>query len=73
MPLTLKDLEKAQAKLGDDYRIELVDGKITVMSPYRFHVMLYWLKIGALAMRQELAQRLGRNESTVRSFQSSEQ
>lgn len=33
MPLTAKDLENVQAKLGDDYRVELVDGKITVMSP----------------------------------------
>lgn len=33
MPLTAKDLEKVQAQLGDDYRVELVDGKITVMSP----------------------------------------
>ena len=33
MPLTVKDLEKVQAQLGDDYRIELVDGEITVMSP----------------------------------------
>lgn len=33
MPLTAKDLEAVQAKLGGDYRVELVDGKITVMSP----------------------------------------
>lgn len=33
MPLTVKDLEKVQAKLGDEYRVELVDGRITVMSP----------------------------------------
>ncbi len=33
MSLTVKDLEKVQAKLGNDYRVELVDGKITVMSP----------------------------------------
>jgi Uma2 family endonuclease len=33
MSLTVKDLEKVQAKLGDEYRIELVEGKITVMSP----------------------------------------
>jgi Uma2 family endonuclease len=33
MPLTVKDLEKVQTKLGDDYRVELVDGRITVMSP----------------------------------------
>lgn len=33
MPLTVKDLEKVQVKLGDEYRVELVDGRITVMSP----------------------------------------
>ncbi|HEY9639525.1 MAG TPA: Uma2 family endonuclease [Coleofasciculaceae cyanobacterium] len=33
MPLTVKDLERVQSKLGNDYRVELVDGKITVMSP----------------------------------------
>lgn len=33
MPLTAKDLEKVQAKLGDEYQVELVDGRITVMSP----------------------------------------
>lgn len=33
MPLTVKDLENVRTKLGDDYRVELVDGKITVMSP----------------------------------------
>ncbi|WP_448597344.1 Uma2 family endonuclease [Thermoleptolyngbya sp.] len=33
MSLTVKDLEVVQAKLGDDYRVELVDGTITVMSP----------------------------------------
>ncbi|MBF2084132.1 Uma2 family endonuclease [Thermoleptolyngbya sp. C42_A2020_037] len=33
MSLTVKDLEALQAKLGSDYRMELVDGKITVMSP----------------------------------------
>lgn len=33
MALTAKDLEKVQAKLGDGYRAELVDGRITVMSP----------------------------------------
>jgi len=33
MPLTAKDLENVQTKLGDDYRVELVDGRITVMSP----------------------------------------
>lgn len=33
MSLTVKDLEAVQAKLGDDYRAELVDGRITVMSP----------------------------------------
>lgn len=33
MSLTVKDLEAIQAKLGSDYRMELVDGKIIVMSP----------------------------------------
>lgn len=33
MPLTVKDLESIQTRLGNDYRVELVDGRITVMSP----------------------------------------
>lgn len=33
MPLTVKDLEKVQAKLGDEYQAELVNGRIEVMSP----------------------------------------
>lgn len=33
MPLTFKDLEKVQSRLGDEYRAELVNGKIEVMSP----------------------------------------
>ena len=33
MPLTFKDLERVQTQLGDAYQVELVDGKITVMSP----------------------------------------
>jgi len=33
MPLTVKDLETVQTKLGDTYRVELVDGRILVMSP----------------------------------------
>lgn len=33
MTLSAKDLEAVQTKLGDDYRLELVSGAITVMSP----------------------------------------
>lgn len=33
MALTVKDLEKLQCQLDDDYRLELVDGEILVMSP----------------------------------------
>ncbi len=33
MTLTVKDLEKVQRQLGDDYRVELVDGEIVLMSP----------------------------------------
>jgi len=33
MTLTVKDLEKVQRQLGDDYRVELVDGDIVIMSP----------------------------------------
>jgi len=33
MTLTVEDLERVRTQLGDDYRVELVDGKITVMSP----------------------------------------
>lgn len=33
MSLTIKDLEQVQRRLGNDYRVELVDGRITVMSP----------------------------------------
>lgn len=31
--LTVEDLKTVQAKLGDDYRMELVNGEIVVMSP----------------------------------------
>lgn len=33
MSLTVKDLEKVQHKLGDGYRVELIDGEIVLMSP----------------------------------------
>lgn len=33
MTLTAKDLEHVQDTLGDDYRLELIAGKITLMSP----------------------------------------
>jgi Uma2 family endonuclease len=33
MPLTVKDLERVQTQLDSDYRVELVDGIINVMSP----------------------------------------
>lgn len=33
MSLTVKDLEKLQSQIDGDYRLELVDGKIIVMSP----------------------------------------
>lgn len=33
MTLTVEDLERVRTRLGNDYRVELVDGKITVMSP----------------------------------------
>ncbi|MCS6960625.1 MAG: Uma2 family endonuclease [Pseudanabaenaceae cyanobacterium SKYGB_i_bin29] len=33
MSLTIKDLEKIQSKLGDEYRLELVGGEIIVMPP----------------------------------------
>ena len=37
---------------------------VTASSKERLQ-MLYWLKTGAIATRQELAKRLGRNESTI--------
>ncbi|MER3434353.1 MAG: hypothetical protein C4288_13230 [Leptolyngbya sp. ERB_1_1] len=33
MSLTVQDLEKVQARLDDDYRAELINGEIIVMSP----------------------------------------
>jgi Uma2 family endonuclease len=33
MSLTVEDLAKVQAQLGNDYRLELVNGEIIVMSP----------------------------------------
>lgn len=33
MSLTIDDLKKVQSQLGDDYRIELANGEIIVMSP----------------------------------------
>lgn len=60
--------------MGNHFRVEIKESKeelqhrlsraITASSKERLQ-MLYWLKTNAIATRQELALRLGRNESTV--------
>jgi putative transposase len=60
--------------MGNHFRVEIKESKeelehrlrhaITASSKERLQ-MLYWLKTDAIATRQELAKRLGRNPSTV--------
>jgi transposase len=60
--------------MGNQFRVEVGESSselqhrlchaVTAASKERLQ-MLYWIKIGAIATRQELSQRLGRNSSTV--------
>lgn len=60
MSLTLKDLEKVQAQLGDDYRVELVDGGITVMSPSGYESDEVAFEFGAQLRNWVRPRQLGR-------------
>lgn len=60
MSLTAKDLEQLQAKLGDDYRMELVDGKITIMSPSGYESDEVAFRVGANLWNWVEPRRLGR-------------
>jgi transposase len=60
--------------MGNQFRVEVGESSSELQHRWRHAVtaaskerlqMLYWIKIGALATRQELSQRLGRDSSTV--------
>lgn len=60
MPLTVKDLKNVQAQLSDDYRIELVNGAIVVMSPSGYESDEVALEIGAQLRNWVRPRKLGR-------------
>lgn len=60
MPLTIKDLEKVQAHLGDDYEVELVDGRIAIMSPSGYESDEVAFEFGAQLRNWVRPRKLGR-------------
>jgi Uma2 family endonuclease len=60
MSLTVKDLENLQAKLGNDYRLELVNGDIIVMSPSGYESDEVAFRFGAKLFNWVDDRRLGR-------------
>ncbi|NJL00938.1 MAG: Uma2 family endonuclease [Spirulinaceae cyanobacterium RM2_2_10] len=60
MALTAKDLEKVQSKLDDDYRIELVDGEISLMSPSGYESDEVALEFGRQVANWVRTRQLGR-------------
>jgi len=60
MSLTVTDLEQVQAKLGSDYRIELVDGEIVVMSPSGYESDEVALEFGRQLSNWTKPRQLGR-------------
>ena len=60
--------------MGNQFRVEVYESSEELQHRLRHTVtattkerlqMLYWIKVGAIATRQEVSQRLGRDESTV--------
>jgi Uma2 family endonuclease len=60
MPLTLKDLEKVQCQLGNDYQVELVDGDIVIMSPSGYESDEVATEFGAQLRNWAKPRQLGR-------------
>lgn len=60
MGLTVKDLEQVQGQVGDDYRIELVDGEIMIMSPSGYESDEVALEVGRQLANWIRPRRLGR-------------
>lgn len=60
MCLTVTDLEQVQAKLDSDYRVELVDGDIVVMSPSGYESDEVAFEFGAQLRNWTRPRRIGR-------------
>lgn len=60
MPLTVKDVEQVQRKLGDNYRIELINGEIRVMSPSGYESDEVAFEFGAQLWNWTRPRQLGR-------------
>lgn len=60
MTLTAKDLEHVQATLGDGYRLELIEGKIAVMSPSGYESDEVAFEFGAQLRNWVRPRQLGR-------------
>ena len=60
MTLTVKDLEKVQRQLGDDYRVELVDGEIVLTSPSGYESDEVAFEFGAQLRNWVKPRQLGR-------------
>ncbi|HAN45416.1 MAG TPA: hypothetical protein DCQ32_02565 [Cyanobacteria bacterium UBA8156] len=60
MTLTVVDLERVQAKLDGDYRVELVNGDIVIMSPSGYESDEVALEFGAQLRNWIKPRRLGR-------------
>jgi Uma2 family endonuclease len=60
MALSVKDLEKVQRKLEDDYRIELIDGEIILMSPSGYESDEVAFEFGARLRNWTKPRQLGR-------------
>jgi len=58
--LTVKDLEKVQHQLGDDYRLELVNGEIVLMSPSGYESDEVAFEFGAQLRNWTKPRQLGR-------------
>lgn len=60
MALTMKDLEDVQRRLDDDYRIELVNGEISLMSPSGYESDEVAFELGAQLRNWIRPRQLGR-------------
>ncbi len=60
MALTVRDLQEVQAKLDGDYRLELVNGDVVVMSPSGYESDEVAMEFGAQLRNWVKPRRLGR-------------